>query len=40
MSGNEILASIKDHNSVTNMRKMMHNNPNLDIVKMNAYIYI
>ena len=28
----EILTSIKDHNSVTNVRKMMCNNPYLDFV--------
>ena len=30
--------SIKGYNSVTNLRKMMHNNSNLDLVNMNAYI--
>ena len=30
--------NIKDHNSGTNVRKMMSNNPNIDIVNMNAYI--
>ena len=27
----------KDHNSLTNVHKMMHNNPKLDLVNMNAY---
>ena len=40
LSGNEImtenLKSIKGHNSVTNVRKMMHNNQNLDIVNINS----
>ena len=38
LSGNEILMSIKDHNSITNLRKMTGNNPNLDLVNMNRYI--
>ena len=38
LSGNEILKSIKGHNSVTNLRKMTGNNPNLDLVNMKAYI--
>ena len=41
-SGNEILKKIltlvKGHNSITNLRKMLSNNPNLDIVSFNAYI--
>ena len=37
LSGNEILTSIKGHNSVTNLRKMTANNPNLDIVNINSY---
>ena len=36
LSGNEILTSIKGHNSVKNLRKLMCNNPNLDIVNINA----
>ena len=36
LSRNEILTQIKGHNSVTNLRKMTGNNPNLDLV--NAYI--
>ena len=39
LSGNEILMSIKGHiNSIKNLRKMTGNNPNLDLVNMNAYI--
>ena len=38
LSGNEILAYIKGRNSGTNVRKMMCNNPNVDLVNMNAYI--
>ena len=33
----ENLTSIKGHNSVTNLRKMTGNNPNLDLVKINAH---
>ena len=29
--------SIKGHSSVTNLRKMTGNNPNLDLVKINTY---
>ena len=36
LSGYEILT--KGHNSVTNLWKMMCNNPNLDLVDMNAYL--
>ena len=38
LSGNEILALIKDHNSGTNVGKTTSNNPKLDLVNMNAYI--
>ena len=38
LGGNEILASTKGHNSGTNVRKRMCNNPKLDLVNMNAYI--
>ena len=38
LSGNEIPAQIKGHNSGTNERKMMCNNPKLDPAKINAYI--
>ena len=31
------MMSIKGHNSVTNMQKMMCNNPNLDVVNINKY---
>ena len=37
LSGNEILTSIKGHNSVINLRKLTCNNPNLDLVNINAY---
>ena len=30
------MASIKGHNSVTNMRKKTGNNPNLDLININA----
>ena len=38
MSGIEILTSIKGHNSGTKVPKKMCNNPNIDLVTMNAYI--
>ena len=38
MSGNEILTSIKGHNSIANLRKMMLDNPNLDLINVNVYI--
>ena len=38
LSGYKILASIKDHNSGTNVLKIMCNNPKLDLINMNAYI--
>ena len=37
LSGNEILTSIKGHNSVINLQKLTCNNPNLDLVNINAY---
>ena len=37
LSRNKILISIKGCNSVTNLRKMMQNNPNIDLVNINAY---
>ena len=37
LSGNEILTSVKGHNSISNRLKMMCNNPNLDLVDINAY---
>ena len=39
LSVNEILTSIKGHDSVTNLRNVMRNNPNLDLVNVIAYIY-
>ena len=36
----EILTSVKGHNSITNVRKLMCNNPNLDLVSFNAYAKI
>ena len=36
--GNIILTSIKGHNSLTNLRKMTANNPNVDLVSINSYI--
>ena len=36
-SGNEILTSIKGHNSVANLRKMTLNNPNLDLINVNVF---
>ena len=38
LSKNEILTEMKGHNSGTNMGKRICNNPNLDLVNMNAYI--
>ena len=37
LSGNEILTSIKGHNSVANERKMTLYNPNLDLITVNVY---
>ena len=34
--GNEIVISIKGRSSVTNLRKMTGNNPNLDLVHIKA----
>ena len=36
-SGNKNLTSVKGHNSGTNVPKMMCNNPNLDLVNINAH---
>ena len=33
-----ILTSIKGHNSLTYLRKMTANNPNVDLVSINSYI--
>ena len=38
LSGNKILAKINGHYSGTNVRLMTGNNPNADLVNMNAYI--
>ena len=38
LSGNEISVQIKGHNAGTNVQKMICNNPELDLVNMNAYI--
>ena len=37
-SGNRIRAYISGHFSGTNVRKMMCNNPNVDLAYMNAYM--
>ena len=37
LRGNEILTSIKGHNSVANLQKMTLYNPNLDLVNANVY---
>ena len=37
LSKNQILTSIKGRNSVANLRKMTHYNPNVDIVNDNVY---
>ena len=37
LSGNEVLTTIKGHNSVANLRKMTFYNPNLDLVNVNVY---
>ena len=37
LSGNEILTSIKGHNSVIDLRILTRNNPNQDLVNVNAY---
>ena len=37
LRGNEILISIKGQNSATNVRIIMCNNPNQDLVKFIAY---
>ena len=38
LSGNEILTLIKGHNSVNILRKMMGNNPKLDLVNVDVHI--
>ena len=37
LSINEILTSVKDHNSVENEQKILFNHPNLHLVNINAY---
>ena len=37
LSGNEILTSIKGHNSVANLQNLALYNPNLDIIYVNVY---
>ena len=37
LRGNEILASFKGHNSEMNWRKWLLNNPEPDVVNINAY---
>ena len=37
LSGNEILLSIKGHNSVKILRKMTGNNPKLDLVNVDVH---
>ena len=37
LSGNEILTSIKGHNSVANLRNLPLYYPNLDIINVNVY---
>ena len=39
LSGNEILTSIKDNNSVANLRKMTLYNPNLHVDLINVNVY-
>ena len=38
LSGNQILTSIKGHNSVKILRKMTGNNPKLDLVNVDGQI--
>ena len=37
LSGNEILMSIKGHNSVKILRKMTGNNPKVDVVNVDVH---
>ena len=37
LSGNQILTSIKGHNSVANVQKIVLYNPNLDVININVY---
>ena len=34
---NQILTSVKGHNSITNVRKMIYNNANLDLANIKTY---
>ena len=36
-SKNPILSAVKAHNSVANLQKMTHYNPNVDLVNNNVY---
>ena len=36
LSGIKIVTRVKGHNSVINLHKLMCNNPNLDLVNINA----
>ena len=38
LSENEILTSIKGHNSVINLQKLMFFNPNLELVKIQQFV--
>ena len=38
LSGNKILMLTKSHSCVLNLPKWTHNNPNLVLVKVNAYV--
>ena len=40
LSGNEILTSIKGHNSVANLRNLPLYNPNLDIINGNVCFFV
>ena len=37
LSGNKILRSIKDRNSIANLRNLTLYNPNLDLINVNVY---
>ena len=37
LSRNEIFTITNGHNCVVNLQKLTYNNPNLDLVKVNAY---
>ena len=40
LSGNELLMSIMGHDSITNVRKRMRDNPNLDLISTNAFTIV